>query len=221
MIGTGDSSNNSHSHFGLVHNTGDISNRGDHVQGHSGNLNNVGGDDQDATQSNNNAVDNPSFLSANMFCPDHDHSHSGHLNNDGNHVQSRSGNHNYHGDHVYGHSGYVNRNADVQHDSWWYETADAEALDLSTTVTSVEDLGHDGNAVFSANRSLSWHDGSYSGFNNGSFNGSNNSLGYNQTWFSGLPEILLADPGNLSSMRKSVNVGSMRTVQWTLRHRFI
>ena len=225
LIGTGDDSDHVHSHSGHVYKNGDSSNS-NHFQGHSGNLDNADGDNHGAMKFRNNA----GFDNADRFHRDHDHIHSGHFDSNGNHVQSRSGNHhndvdhdqsrsgnhNYNGNQFYGHAGNLNRNADARHDPWWYETSDDEVSDLGTTVTSVEDLSHDSKAVFHANQSLSWHDGFH---NNGSFNGSNNSVGYNHTWFSGLREILWADPRKLSSMRKSSKTGAISTVQWTLRHR--
>ena len=109
-----------------------------------------------------------------------------------------------------------------RHDPWWYETAEDGVLDLGTTSTSVEDLGHDNNAGAPANRSLSRLDVIYSGFAyNGSYSSTNSSFVGNRTLFSGLREMLWADPRKLTSMKKSVHGqdGSLKTVHWALKHR--
>eukprot|EP00435_Cladocopium_sp_Y103_P041517 s1654_g11.t1 len=174
-------------------------NDGDHVQSHAGHLNNYVDNfhghssnfDNNASNNKREALQFDDGAANDGDISHHVHSHSGQFNNDGNHVHVNSGNRNNNGNHVHGLSGYINRNADARHDPWWYETVDDGVLDLGMTTTTDEIIDHDSNAALTANRSLSWHNGSY---NNGSFNGTNSSFDDNQTWFSGLREMLWADP---------------------------
>ena len=140
-------------------------------------------------------------------------SDSGNHHNMDDHFQSDSGNHDNADDKFSGQLSFARHpNSNRQHDPWWYETIDDGVLDLGTTMTGVATDAHDNNE----NRSLSWPNGSD---NNGTYNDTNGSFGNNQSWFSGLREMMWADPRKLSSMRKSVGVGNLNTVQWTQKHR--